>query len=77
MVNFFNQFKAKIFKAEKIKTHGGSLRIYVSSSKTKIDYSVNKILNEEEKFGIKKYDTYLNFSKKIYKIRDNVRKNIE
>ena len=76
LVNFFNQFNAKIFKAEKIDTHGGSLRIYVSSNKTKIDKSVNKILNEEEKFGIKKYETYLNFSKKIYKIRDNVRQNI-
>jgi len=76
LVNFFNQFKVKIFKAEKINTHGGSLRIYVSPSKTKIDRSVNKILKEEENFGIKKYVTYLNFSKKIYKIRDNVRKNI-
>ena len=33
-------------------------------------------MDEEEKFGIKKYQTYLNFSKKVYKIRDNVRKNI-
>ena len=31
---------------------------------------------EEEKFGIKKYETYLDFAKKVYKIRDNVRKNI-
>jgi len=76
LVNFFNQFKTKIFKAEKINTHGGSLRIYVSPGKKKIDESVKKILNEEEKFGIKKYDTYLNFSKKVYEIRNNVRKNI-
>ena len=76
LVNFFNQFKTKIFKAEKINTHGGSLRIYVSPGKKKIDASVKKILNEEEKFGIKKYDTYLNFSKKVYEIRNNVRKNI-
>ena len=76
LLNFFNQFKTKIFKAEKINTHGGSLRIYVSPGKKKIDESVKKILNEEEKFGIKKYDTYLNFSKKVYEIRNNVRKNI-
>ena len=27
--NFFDQFKAKIFKVEKIQTHGGSLRVYI------------------------------------------------
>ena len=44
--------------------------------KTKIDKSVKSLLNEEEKFGIKKYQTYQNFAKKVYKIRDSVRKNI-
>ena len=33
-------------------------------------------MSEEEKFGIKKYEVYQNFAKKVYKIRDNVRKNI-
>jgi len=35
-----------------------------------------KLIKEEEKFGIKKYQTYQEFAKKVYKIRDNVRKNI-
>ena len=77
LVTFFKRFKATIYKAEKISTHGGSLRIYVKKSlKTKIEKNVRYLLAEEEKFGIKKYQTYLNFAKKIYKIRDNVRKNI-
>ena len=29
---------------------------------------------KEEKFGIKKYETYQEFAKKVYKIRGNVRK---
>ena len=33
-------------------------------------------MKEEEKFGIKKYQTYKDFAKKVYKIRDNVKKNI-
>ena len=33
LVNFFNQFKAKIVKAEKINTHGGSLRVYIKKGK--------------------------------------------
>ena len=77
LVTFFNRFKSVIYKAEKINTHGGSLRIYVRKNpKTKIDKSVKSLLIEEEKFGIKKYETYQNFAKKVYKIRDNVRKNI-
>ena len=73
---FFNNLGGKIYKAEKINTHGGSLRIYVSKNlKIKIDKSVKSLLNEENKFGIKKYETYKNFAKKVYNIRSNVRKN--
>tara|TARA_B100000029_G_scaffold77433_1_gene69084 strand:- start:73 stop:2622 length:2550 start_codon:yes stop_codon:yes gene_type:complete len=77
LISFFQKFKAKIYRAEKINTHGGSLRIYVKKNlKTKIENSVKSILIEEEKFGIKKYQTYVNFGEAVYKIRDNVRKNI-
>jgi len=77
LVTFFNRFNAKIFRAEKIDTHGGSLRIYVKKDiKTKIEIGVRNLLQEEKKFGIKNYKTYLNFAKKVYKIRKNVRKNI-
>ena len=74
---FFNNLGGKIYKAERINTHGGSLRIYVSKNiKIKIDKSVKLFLNEEDRFGIKKYKTYETFAKKVYKIRENVRKNI-
>jgi hypothetical protein len=77
LVTFFSRLRAKIYKAEKIDTHGGSLRIYVKkNSNTKVEKSVKSLLNEEEKFGIKNYQTYQAFAKKVYKIRDNVRKNI-
>jgi len=77
LVSFFNQFKAKIYKAERIDTHGGSLRVYVSKNpKVKIEKNVKSLLNEEDNFGIKKFQTYKDFAKKVYKIRDNVRKNI-
>ncbi len=78
LINFFNQFDAKIFKSEKIETHGGSLRIYVKKNKKiKIDTSVKKMLKEEENFGIKKFETYKQFGEKVYKIRENVLKNIK
>jgi len=77
LINFFNKFNAKIFKAERITTHGGSLRVYISkNSSKKIDKSVKELLNEETKFGIKNYKTYQKFAKQVYNIRKNVRKNI-
>ncbi len=78
LVNFFNQFDAKIFRSETIGTHGGSLRIYIKKSKkTKIENSVKKMLKDEEKFGIKDFKTYQNFGKKVYKIRENVIRNLK
>ena len=77
LVNFFNHYKATIYRAERIDTHGGSIRIYIKKKKNiKIEKSVKKLLNEEEKFGIKKYKTYQEFGEKVYKIRKNVLKNI-
>ena len=44
LVNFFtNQFGAQIYKAEKVETHGGSIRVYIKKNKkTKIGESVKK-----------------------------------
>ena len=77
LVNFFDQFNAKIYKAEKINTHGGSIRIYIKKGENiKIDNSVKKLIKEEINFGITKYQTYKEFAKKVYKIRKNIRENI-
>ena len=77
LINFFNQFKVKIFRAEKINTHGGSLRVYIKKDKkVKIENSVKKLVIEEEKYGIKNIKTYQNFGKKVYEIRENFIKNI-
>tara|TARA_B110001450_G_C17573415_1_gene461761 strand:- start:63 stop:1094 length:1032 start_codon:yes stop_codon:yes gene_type:complete len=77
LINFFNNFNAKIYRVEKIDTHGGSIRVYVKKDqKVKIDNSVKKLIKEEENFGIKKYETYKKFGEKVYEIRKNVIKNI-
>ena len=74
---FFDKLGANIFKAEKINTHGGSLRIYISKNKNKKKHvSVNKFLKEEIKFGIRNFKTYKDFSKKIKEIKKNVLINI-
>tara|TARA_B100001059_G_scaffold235666_1_gene282164 strand:- start:625 stop:3177 length:2553 start_codon:yes stop_codon:yes gene_type:complete len=78
LTNFFNQFGAKIFRCEKIDTHGGSLRVYISKyKKVKIEKNVKKMLKDEEDFGIKNFKTYKKFGEKVYQIRENVLKNIK
>jgi 2-polyprenyl-3-methyl-5-hydroxy-6-metoxy-1,4-benzoquinol methylase len=77
LINFFNQFNAKIFRAEKIDTHGGSLRIYIKTNKKiKIENNVKKLINEEKIFGIKDFKTYQEFGEKVYQIKENIIKNI-
>ena len=78
LMYFFKKFKVKIFKVEKINTHGGSIRVYISKNKkVKIDQSVSKSLKEEESFGIKEFKTYQEFGDKVYKLRENFLKNIK
>jgi len=78
LVYFFNQFKAKIYRSEKVDTHGGSIRIYVKKDpRVKIETSVKKMLLEEEKYGIKDFKTYKKFGEKVYKIKENVLANIK
>ena len=73
LVHFFNQLNAKIFRSEKIDTHGGSIRVYIKKDKkVKIENSIKKMLKEEEEFGIKDFKTYQKFGEKVYKIRDCV-----
>ncbi len=76
--NFFKNIGATIFKTERINTHGGSIRIYVKKGKNiKIDNSVTKLLDLEEKEGLKNYETYQAFGEKINKLKANVIKNIK
>ena len=78
LINFFNKLNAKIFRSEKIDTHGGSIRVYIKKDKkVKVDLSVKKMLQEEERFGIKKFETYQRFGERVYKIRENVLSNIK
>ena len=78
LVYFFNQLNARIFRSEKVNTHGGSIRVYIKKDKkVKIEKSVKKMLKEEEIFGIKDFKTYQKFGDDVYKIRKNVLKNIK
>ena len=75
---FFENLELKIFNVEEINTHGGSIRIYISQEKNiKIEDSVKDFLEKEEKFGLKKISTYLDFGKKIENLKKKVIKNLK
>ncbi len=75
--NFFNRLGYKVNKVEHVDTHGGSIRVYVKN-KSYIPYlSVEEFLKKEEEFGLTKYETYLDFAKKIEQIKNNVNNNIK
>tara|TARA_B100000963_G_C22628641_1_gene673720 strand:+ start:648 stop:3197 length:2550 start_codon:yes stop_codon:yes gene_type:complete len=78
LVNFFKKFEAKIFRSEKINTHGGSIRIYIKKEKkVKIEQSVKKMLQDEENFGVKKFETYKFFGEKVYDLKLKILSNIK
>ena len=75
--SFFKKLDANVFKVEKINTHGGSIRVYITKNKNKkIDKSVADLINEEKRLGLNNFDIYQNFSKRINEIRNNVRNKI-
>ena len=77
LINFFKTFNLTIFRAEKINTHGGSIRVYLKNGNIKIENNVKSLLKEEDDFGIKKFSTYQKFADKIHEIRKNVINNLD
>ena len=73
LAKIFNYYGLKIWKIEKIETHGGSLRVYACHdfSNRKIHSSVKKIILEEKKFGLNKIKTYLEYNDNIKNIKLN------
>jgi nucleoside-diphosphate-sugar epimerase/dTDP-4-dehydrorhamnose 3,5-epimerase-like enzyme/SAM-dependent methyltransferase len=76
---YLKKFDLFLFDVEKINTHGGSVRAYVSknSKKYKIKSSVERIVLEEKKFGIDKFETFNSFASKIYKLKKNFQNNFK
>ena len=69
LVTFFSYFGGKIFRAEKINTHGGSLRIYVKNNlNTKIEKNIKDLLKKRKNLGLKIIKFIKNLLKKFIKL---------
>tara|TARA_B100001564_G_scaffold356665_1_gene371309 strand:+ start:3805 stop:5028 length:1224 start_codon:yes stop_codon:yes gene_type:complete len=68
----FNKAGLKIYKVDKLQTHGGSLRIYGCHKENNmmIDKSYKDLINKEIKSGINDINFYKNFNKIAEKIKD-------
>lgn len=70
----FEKHGLVIFDVEQLQTQGGSLRIFVSKGESKLHQelpSVKKLLDAEEKAGVKKAEYYRGFQERIDKIKND------
>jgi SAM-dependent methyltransferase len=70
--SIFKNHGMRIYDVEKLSTHGGSLRIYACHAEDSLhptETSVDLIINEERSKGLFESQTYLDFQKKVDKIR--------
>jgi len=74
---FFKNLGLCITNVEHINTHGGSIRVYVNKNNRNINQSVQLFLEEEEKFGLTNYNTYIEFARKVEETKRNVVNNIK
>ena len=66
--NLIKKYKLEVFNIEKLSTHGGSLRYYIkrdSNNKFRTNKRVKEQLNQEIKFGLDRFLTYIKFSKNV------------
>jgi hypothetical protein len=68
------QFKLRLFDAEEVENHGGSIRYFIckEQSKYKQTNRLIKIINSEKKSGLDKYKTFLDFSKRVKKSKKDL-----
>lgn len=70
-----NNHGIAIFDIEKLKTHGGSLRVYakhIEDITKEVSTNVDKIINEEVIAGFENIDTYKEFSKNVERTKRNI-----
>lgn len=71
-------YDIEIFKVEHIDTHGGSIRYYCGRKGSRqIDESVFLLRLEEEELELYSFETFADFTKKIYDIKETINNTIQ
>lgn len=74
---FCERLGYSLFHVEHIDTHGGSIRAYICNDGRAIDNSVEQFLSQEGNQGVRDITMYQHFAENVYKIRENVRRNMK
>ena len=64
LVHFFEKLNLYVNNFQKVQTHGGSLRLFISKE-NKINVSVSEYIKYEEELGLNKLETFFTFSNKV------------
>ncbi len=72
-------FDMEIFEVKRIPIHSGSVRVYARNKdpKKEKDKSVERLLKLENQSGLDKEETFLEFSKHVFRKRDEIKNTIE
>lgn len=75
VIEIFSKHGLTVFDVEELETHGGSLRIFAchkSNTKQITSNNVKNIIKNEMNAGLQEISTYLDFSKKTSKIKQEL-----
>lgn len=74
ITSIFDMAGLRVWDVEKIKTHGGSLRIFGCHKEDlrKTKKNVFELMELEIEYGLNKFETYYGFQSKAEKIKDNL-----
>ncbi|MBM3897519.1 MAG: class I SAM-dependent methyltransferase [Thaumarchaeota archaeon] len=67
LIRLFEKHNMRVFKAEHVKTHGGSLRVYICKDDRDIDRSVEQFITREKQMRLDKFETYRSFADELMK----------
>ncbi|MCS4538188.1 MAG: class I SAM-dependent methyltransferase [Thaumarchaeota archaeon] len=67
LTRLFERHGMRIFKAEHIGTHGGSLRVYVCKDNRIPDYSIEQLTSHEKELQLHRLETYQTFADELMK----------
>ncbi len=74
LIKLFELYGMQVFDAERISTHGGSLRVYACKKNAyNISDNISKILNEEKKAGLHEKKTFDEFAEKVSETKFKLR----
>ena len=71
LVYFFRKHGMEVFNAQRVDSHGGSLRVFIKKAggRFRINDSVSEMLEYENRLGVNDFELYRQFGSKVYETK--------